>query len=263
MRKSHVAIETFSPNLYMWPPSLLRLEIDITYACGFSCLNCNRMTAVAPADQSTDLTIAQMQRLIAESVELKWPWQKWSFLGGEPTVHPEFLEILNCAVQYRTDHNPMLQLQVSTHGAGKRTAALIERIQTSLPFVVIRNTNKTTRLQQSFDKINIAPMDQEKYVDQTHYAGCWIPTCCGIGLNFAGFYCCAVAGAIDRVCGYDLGVKSLAEVQSARLTEMYHAFCPKCGHYDPVTDFQGRSTSPFWERQINEHNMKHPKLKHY
>jgi hypothetical protein len=248
----------------VWIPNLGRLEMDITYACGFGCLNCNRMTVLAPGTRDTNVTVAQIERLIAESVELAWPWQIWGLIGGEPTVHPDFLEMLGTIVEYRRLHNPALLIRVSTHGAGERTARILAEVSARYPFVHIRNSRKTTPLQNDFDQINVAPRDRDDLMLGGHqFSGCAIPAECGIGFNYAGFYCCAIAGAIDRICGLERAIHSLHDLTLDELVAHYPAFCSMCGHYRPTAARGAHPVSPSWKVAFAEYEKRRPVLERY
>jgi hypothetical protein len=245
----------------MWMPDLRSLELDITYACGFGCNNCNRMTVLAPGTRDTNVTVAQIRKLIRESIELEWPWQTWGLIGGEPTVHPQFWEILEAVVEYRQASNPTLLIRISTHGATARTTEILNRVATTFPFVRVRNSAKTTIEQNDFVAINMAPRDTP-LVDHA-YSGCWIPAHCGIGFNYAGFYCCAIAGAIDRVCGDKLAITSLREVTQERLIAHYAPFCAMCGHYRPIRAHNDHKMSPSWNVAFAEYDKRRPVLDRY
>jgi hypothetical protein len=248
----------------MWIPDLASLELDITYACGFGCNNCNRMTVLAPGTRDTNLTVAQVQKLIRESVELEWPWRTWGLIGGEPTVHPQFWDILETIVDYRRTANPSLLIRITTHGAGERTAAVLAKVEAEYPFVDIRNTAKTTTVQNHFVAINVAPRDSAEMAGGDHqYSGCWIPFECGIGFNYAGFYCCAVAGGIDRVCGDKLAITSLRDVTHEKLMAQYAPFCSMCGHYRPIRAESDHKMSPAWKAAFAEYDKRRPVLPPY
>lgn len=248
----------------MWIPNLKALELDITYACGFGCNNCNRMTVLAPGTRDTNVTVEQVQKLIRESVELAWPWKKWGLVGGEPTVHPRFWDIFETVIEYRRTANPSLLVRITSHGAGERTAAILEKVAAEYPFVDIRNTAKTTIEQNDFVAINVAPRDADEMAGADHvYEGCWVPKVCGIGFNYAGFYCCAVAGAIDRVCGDKLAITSLREVTLERMMAHYTPFCAMCGNYQPIRAESDHKMSPSWKAAFAEYDKRRPVLTPY
>jgi hypothetical protein len=129
-------------------PDLTKLELDITYSCGMGFRNCDRVTSLAPCTPESAVTLPQLERLIAESVELRWPWSRWAFLGGEPTAHPEFFALICLADEYRGRHNNELTIEVGTHGSGTATRECLGRLLRDFPHVGIRNTGKTGRIHE-------------------------------------------------------------------------------------------------------------------
>ena len=41
------------------------------------------------------MTLAQIQQFVQESIELNKKWKLINLLGGEPTIHQDFLEIVD------------------------------------------------------------------------------------------------------------------------------------------------------------------------
>ena len=90
-------------------PRMDWLELDITYVCGMNCHNCNRMTGIAPGRPEQNITVAQIETLIADSIRLQYPWKEWFLVGGEPTTHPDLDAIVSRIAEYRAAHNPELR----------------------------------------------------------------------------------------------------------------------------------------------------------
>jgi hypothetical protein len=248
----------------IWTPNLSALEIDLTYNCGFGCNNCNRMTVVAPGTPDTDITLPQMEKMIRESIDLDWQWKSWRLLGGEPTTHPQFFEILRMITDYRSKHRKKLVVGLATHGAGNKTKEALERIRVEFPYIRVQNTKKTTKVHLDFDAVNIAPRDLDPDWAATHkYNGCWIPKFCGIGFNYSGFYCCAVAGAIDRVCGDNLSITSLHNLTTEGLIAQYQPLCAMCGHYRPIKGSAEHLQSHSWKTALQVYEDHKPQLKRY
>jgi hypothetical protein len=170
------------------------LELDITYACGMGCHNCNRMTGVAPARPGQNVTVEQIERLIDQSIELRYPWREWFLLGGEPTLHPDLDAIIARIAVYRETHNLRLQLTLCTHGNGLESR--LAELTAAFPFLQIMNSHKTGPVQPGFVAACVAPVDLDSQLAATHTQpeGCIVSWHCGLGLNYKGFYPCAIAG---------------------------------------------------------------------
>ena len=94
-----------------------QFDIHIIHACNLSCKNCSVLDFKFGADQegknvNTFMTYEQ----VVEQVKLikKWGYQLeiLKILGGEPTTHPKFNEI----VDYLVDSQVAKQVWVNTNG---------------------------------------------------------------------------------------------------------------------------------------------------
>jgi len=198
------------------------IEIDITYRCNLKCINCNRSCTQAPSD--AEMSMRRIEAFIAQSVAKKVPWKRIRLLGGEPTLHSRFADIVDRLVDYQRDHNPSVRLVVGTNFHGRRVRRALERLPSS---VAIKSTLKTSR-RNLFRPFNVAPVDTRFNRFSDYTCGCRIIAECGLGLTPSGYYMCAVAGGIDRIFGYRLGRKDLPDPADDFLDQMA-AFCPLCG----------------------------------
>ncbi|MES9962265.1 MAG: radical SAM protein [Candidatus Sedimenticola sp. 20ELBAFRAG] len=231
------------------------IEIDITYACNLNCPNCNRSVNLKPADQMTPY---QIGHFIQESIEQNRKWKRIRLLGGEPTAHPQLLDILNAFLDYKRNHSPRTLIEITTNGHGKK----VEKILATIPEgVVITNTEKSSGAQDYFVTFNVAPMDLEEYENVDYSNGCEITAENGIGLTKYGYYPCAVAGGIDRIFGLGLGRQSLPEKGEDMHNEL-DQLCRYCGHFKrgnhTVSD--SHEISVTWRTEYAEFKQRQPAL---
>lgn len=208
-----------------WKRSLRRIDIDITYACNLRCNDCNR--SVPQALSSTSLTKRDVERFVVDTVASGHDWDLIKLAGGEPTLHPQFLEILDVLRDYRRRHNPRVRIFVCTNGYGDRVKRIIAQIPAD---IVVDNTAKSGSLQEDFEPFNRAPCDLAEHRRSDYTNGCWITQYCGIGLTPSGYYQCSIAGGIDRVFGLDVG-RCTIPVPSDPLHDQMDALCRYCGHF--------------------------------
>jgi len=69
-------------------------------------------------------------------------------------------------------------------------------------------------------------------------------------MNCAGFYPCAIAGAIDRIFGLREAIRNLADVSEAVMIEKYQIFCRLCGYYRPILENSRTLLSPTWRARL-------------
>ena len=215
-------------------PNLSSLEIDLTYRCGLDCWSCNRFTGIAPWKEEQDITLAQIATLCDDSYRLKWKWDRWFLIGGEPTLHPKLFEILEIIGEHLKRSSLKVILTTRDFGVTKKIQAARQRFA----WLDVLHGFKTSGKQPKHISICLAPCDTGEQPEQ--YLGCKISSSCGVGLNYRGYYPCAVAGAIDRVFNLGLAIPKLEDVTVEALQSKFNAFCKLCGHYSP-TPCQGRT----------------------
>lgn len=235
------------------------IEIDITYACNLRCFNCNRSCEQAPTGES--MSVDQVERFVSECAASQVRWTRIRLLGGEPTLHKDFFEILSVLRVYRGRWSPETVIEVVTNGHGPKVEAAIARIP---PDVEVRNTAKTTGVQPDFQSFNLAPIDTPGYSNADYRSGCWVTRDCGMGLGPSGYYPCAVAGGMDRILGWDLGRQRLPPATDS-MTDLLERFCSHCGHFKRRVEpeLQGPAMSPAWRDAYARYRSQRPRLTRY
>jgi hypothetical protein len=209
------------------------LELDITYVCGMGCANCNRMTQLMPGRPDENIRLEQIDELIEASERLAYPWQHWWLVGGEPTTRPDLEAVVRRIGRYRDRRGPGdFQLGLATHGHGAATRQRLRELTREFPFLRVHNSRKTGPVHPEFVAPCVAPVDRAPEALAGHrFGGCNVSWHCALGFTFTGFYCCAVAGAIDRIRGGRGGLTRLEHVTEATMRDLYQVFCPVCGYY--------------------------------
>lgn len=200
------------------------IEIDITYACNLRCKNCNRSITQAPDKEHIPLKM--IRDFVHDSILKHKRWRTIRVLGGEPTLHPQFLELIHELRAYRK-FEPRCIIQVVTNGHGKAVKAILKKIP---PDVLIENSEKDGNVQPAFGPFNLAPADDPAFRSADYANGCSIMKECGMGLTPSGYYQCAVAGGIDRLIGRRYGRSNLPD-DSDDMLELSKNLCRLCGHF--------------------------------
>lgn len=224
-------------------PNLRRIELDITYDCNLKCQACNRSCTQAPTREHMDLE--QVRAFVRDSIALDHRWEVINVLGGEPTLHPDFHEIVRVLVRDYVDafsHETVVQ--VTSNGFGAVVRRRLDELPPHPRLVINRESFKDGPRVPYFTPFNDAPVDDPALADAEYAKGCWVTSYCGIGLNHLGYFPCAVAGGIERLLGAGRAVASLAEVD-ATIAASLDTYCRLCGnfkHYDRSRgDFVPRS----------------------
>lgn len=254
--------------------NMKKIELDITYSCNLNCVSCNRSCPQAPSDNS-DMTLEQVHRFIEESIQKGVKWDLINILGGEPTLHPNFLEIINMILnEYIKKYSPDTILQITSNGYSEKTRNILHQLPDSENVVIDDYSFKDSPIVPYFTPFNLAPIDTDEFKDLDFHRGCWVTSYCGMGLNSYGYYPCAVAGGIDRVKGDDAGIKSLADVTPEKMKELLNQFCRFCGNmvdynvnngdFIPRCEkdvFSKNKVTKSWESMYSKYHNNRPKLK--
>lgn len=209
---------------YKYTRSRTLIEIDITYQCNLKCFQCNRSVRQAP--EYLDLPVAAIDDFVSDSIRRSIQWKRIRVLGGEPTLHPAFLQIIDTLSRYR-DHHPECMIEVVSNGYGET----VKKILAALPdWVLIDNSYKSDNYQATFRAFNYAPVDDILFKRADFANGCDVLRDCGMALTPLGYYPCAVAGGIDRIMGKGLGLRSIPN-QDDDMRTILSKSCRYCGRF--------------------------------
>ena len=229
------------------------IELDITYRCNLKCHNCNRSCTQAPSQ--VELSVDEIRQFINESLQKGYQWERIRLLGGEPTLHANFFDIVDLLLDYKKKFNPQLRLVVCTNGQGRKVNSILSKLPES---VIQKNTLKTSN-SNLFRPFNVAPQDTGVHGFSDFSSGCRIIKDCGLGYTPQGYYICAVAGAIDRIFGFNLGRQTLPE-KNDLLLDHCRAFCPLCGHFGFIWPTKKTKMTQTWQKAYSTYNTKDPRI---
>lgn len=218
-------------------PNLSRIEIDITYDCNLKCFNCNRSCTQAPTKEQ--MSFEQIQVFIKDSIELNKRWELINILGGEPTLHKDFIPIINYILkEYIESFSKETILQITSNGFSQKTKSILNGLPNHKNLVIDTASFKDSREVLYFSAFNNAPIDDPKFKKEDFSKGCWVTSYCGIGLNMNGYYVCSVSGGIDRIFKFNKGIKSLKEVNES-IQKQLETFCRYCGNFSDYSMNKG------------------------
>jgi len=241
-----------------WSPSKRSVQLELTSFCNLSCPNCNRSIGHAPSNEY--MSLQQIEKFVNESIELNWKWQLIYLIGGEPTLHPQFFKVLDIIKRYK-DNYPNCFIEVWTNGYGTKVNEILAKIPS---WVRVVNTAKTPKKNLKFHSYNIAPVDLKKYKYADFTKGCWVTEICGIALSQYGYYPCGSGAAVDRVFGFDIGIKKLSEVNNSTLRNQMNLVCKYCGHFkETPPKVEEEEISVSWIKAYENYKKRKPEMSLY
>ncbi len=234
------------------------IALDITYRCNLKCFNCNRSCRQAPSNER--MAVPQVEKFIRETVDQNRTWKEIKIEGGEPTLHPDFFEIIELLGEFKASRAPDTIISLSTNGYGEQVRSVLARLPKD---IIVYNSGKDCPVQDEFYAFNLAPMDLDEYRNSDFTRACDIPFYFGIGLSPYGYYPCTVSAGIDRVFGMDIGKKRLPGKDDP-MTEHLKAFCKLCGHFIPLNLARQKEViSSTWVSAYAKYHTQSPRLTQY
>ena len=109
--------------------------------------------------------------------------------------YPDLLEILALLLEYKKHSSPGVRIEIFTNGCGNKVASILSKV----PIDIEINNSMKTGDKNVFIPFNKAPKDSILFKNADFSNGCWQTSECGIGVTHYGYYCCDIAGSIDRV----------------------------------------------------------------
>ena len=218
-----------------WTPKNGVAEWHITYRCDLACVHCNRFCYLPPT--TPDMTLDDGRDFIDQAKALDWQ-PHMRIIGGEPTLHPEFLQFVELAHEYKPG-----DVSVYSNAYSEDAQRKLEIVQTRGLAAVCEHTKKPNgSIRHPATDHCLAPCD---YGAESREP-CWVHagnrhSKCGISVDAAGYAVCANGGAIDGVLQLGLRTKRLADLFDAEFAGCQtHELCKRCGF--------------FWEQHITRHD---------
>ena len=208
-----------------------RIDIDITYLCNLKCKGCIRSCGEAPSFEC--MTVQDIDDFIAESIRQEKKWERINILGGEPTLHPDFLKIIeHLQYGYSDVFNKDVVIQIVSNGKTDESRKLCKIVAEKFSNVKINdNSYKEENKIDFFTPFCDAPIDDEKFKNADFSKACWVASDSGFGLNKNGYFACPNCAGIDRVMKSNLGLKSFKDLTDENQKKQFNAFCKYCGFF--------------------------------
>ena len=165
-----------------------RVEMQLTYRCNLKCRMCNRLCDKFPLDD--DMTVGQVETFVRKLEEERRTIVRIKLVGGEPTLHPDFLticELLSAAVQKG------LVGKVAVNSNGLTQSQFTKPLPPGVNWKLSPAKNKRHR----------PYLWSPKDLGLVGRGPCKMPRICGFSLDVKGWLPCSGGVAIARLFGHE------------------------------------------------------------
>jgi hypothetical protein len=227
-------------------------EMHLTYRCDLGCPTCNRACFVQPP-VVPDMSLGRFVDTLNQIESLDFV-KRLVIIGGEPTLHPEFLTLL------KIGHDRGFDQTIWSNGYSSKAKQLLSQVQESGVASIYWATHKERGPQKEFNVKTIfcSPKDCGKPRKEP---GClWLTKGCGYSVDELGITPCPIGGAIEGwVCLQGSRTNSLDDLLDLRwLGASLSRLCKHCGafmggmdRHPSVVKVRCTPMSPTWLRAFN------------
>lgn len=202
-----------------------KAEVHLTLKCDLACKNCNRMSVPKKKVHTEDMTLDDFREFLRQCREIDWR-PSILLIGGEPTMHPDFLEFCRLARAF-AGRDGLVQLW--TNAFTSETRAKAAEARDLYDVSVCGETAKPEGSRElSIKDIYVSPID----AGRPTYTPCWNHAghICGISVDHDGYSPCAIGGMVDGILGVGGRTKRLADLFDVdKVAELTRRLCGHCG----------------------------------
>lgn len=166
------------------------MEMQILLACTWNCIACDQLSnfhSIAWIRRAT-MTLAQISAFVAEMHTHNAYIGRIRILGGEPTLHPKFKEIIEYLDTELVQKHHVGRLEVITNGSHPERHNAVKHL------AKIRVSGEEEKQRSHVANLAVTPAS-------LGYEGkmCSAPWHCGFSFNYYGFFPCSAGAGIARL----------------------------------------------------------------
>ena len=221
-----------------------KIEIDVTEQCNLACTSCVRGCDKFVSTEPV-MSVDVIGKFVDESLDLGYEWTHIAVMGGEPTTHPDIIEIFEILWSYK-DIYPSCDIWTMTNGC--------------IPYVYPSWVRAVYNRDHSYHHAYYVSPEDVRYPRTKRT--CHVLSDCGLLLSNHGYLPCCNANVHHRVFGLSDGISSLAEVTYDRMMDLCEDYCRHCGWYMMDTFRHGdlmkyscTTMSPTWEEAFDRYHQ--------
>lgn len=188
---------------------MINLELNVTLQCNLACANCNRLCDIY-RDRTEHMSVDQVDRFIKQA-KAGGGIKKLKLLGGEPLLHPNFVDIYGLLLGAVKD-GVIRCIRVETNGT-----IPIPKVERN-PLICFKGRRVSRKKHQP---ALWSPVDLGV---KTPIGTCQQLSKCGFSLDKYGYLPCSPAIMISRLLGYN----DLYKLDFPNAVWGLEKLCPHC-----------------------------------
>lgn len=189
---------------------MINIELNITLQCNLACANCNRLCHIY-RDRTEHMSVGQVEKFINQA-KVNGGVHKLKVLGGEPLLHPQFVDIYKLLTDAAKD-GVIKEIKIESNKT--ITPPKIE----SFPFVSWKGRTPNKKKHQP-----ILWHPKDLGATTTAQPNCPQISKCGFSLDKYGYMPCSLAIMVSRLFGLTHLYRKEFPLQVWGLDEL----CPNC-----------------------------------
>ena len=216
----------------------MNIEFEITRNCNMNCIGCDRLCNIIK-DNMSDVSLDETKHILNEINNIKIKIDKFTVIGGEPTLNKECYEICKYV------HNNLNLCKVFMLATNHTNETLANEIQ-NLGFIIRYDDNSNNTIdiaKQKFNKhLNILVSPKEENYKIINLQQCWILNTCGISIHkYNGQIKYGWCGAGTSICKLLLKTSfmknSLLELLNSDISSYFNEICPNCIYSSLIKEY--------------------------
>ncbi len=201
----------------------------ITYRCDLACQDCNRGGFISESWRPPDMTMDDVAGFFEQARRDMPGLRTVCFLGGEPTLHSQCLEMIRLAESYQV-YFPGLRLFILSNGYSRRAQEILAHLSaTGLAHVDYANTKTSGYVNPRWTRtIFVSPRDlgMDREPCNSHSSKGY----CGFGVDSLGMTVCDLGGMVDSILRLGARTPRLADLFDEKFAEKQtRRLCEHCG----------------------------------
>lgn len=258
-----------------------KVEMHITYKCSLACLSCSR-ACFLQEPYVEDMTFEDLDEFKRQADEIGWNVKHILITGGEPTLHPKFLEMVKKIRDWQQDDRSKC-VQIFSNHYTEKTQQLLNKANKEYDAAIFLG-GKKTKSRVGTEKGEIEEWSSTVFVSPKDAGMEFTGPCfshsavvCGVGVNHNGYSICPLGMGIVKLLGIKgTTTKNLVDLfDEEKAKAMTLLQCEHCGfmHYkreclpkgkrdefweyaNKCEKIYGMSVSPTWKKVFTNRKLK-------